>query len=219
MIYATREKISTILFFAITGLLVFAEYFRLKEIVIAIKPMLIPSIGVIYFLAAKKKCYWYIFALFFAFLSNVLLLFSNPTLLLLGIVAFLFYRIASIFSVIRNGDKILILPLILASIPFLFAFSYLIYLMVSPDHPTFYATVLNDIIISIFSGIGLSSYFMNDSKQNSWLLISTLLFAFLVLLFMLENFYISFHIFKPLSALVFSVAHYAFLKFLIEAKN
>lgn len=219
MTHTIKVKASTVLFFVITGFLILAEYYQIKVMVFVLKPLLIPCILLIYHISAKKKCYWYLLALFFAFLSNIFLLFSNSSLLLCGLVAFFFYRIATIFSVIKNGDRILILPLILASVPFFFMFSYLINLMISADHPTFYATIFNDVIISIFSGIGLSSYYMNDSKQNSWLLISTLLFSFLVILFMFENFYISFYIFKPLSALVFSLAQYAFLKFIIESKN
>ena len=74
-------------------------------------------------------------------------------------------------------------------------------------------------IISIFSGLGLSHYVMNDNKQNSWLIISTLLFTFLVILFMVENFYISNEVFKPLSAVVFALAHYTFYLFVIETEN
>lgn len=145
--------------------------------------------------------------------------FSEPKLLLYGIIAFMLYRLTSIIVVLKNGDIVALLPLSLATIPFLFMFSYLIDMMVSPDHPSFYATIVNDIIISIFCGIGLSNYVLNDSKQNSWLLISTLLFTFLVILFMFDKFYLSFQIFKPLSALVFSLAHFAFLKFMEKAEN
>ena len=91
--------------------------------------------------------------------------------------------------------------------------------MVSPTNPSFYPTVINDVVISIFSGMGLSYYVMNDNKPNSWLIISTLLFAFLVILFMVENFYISNAVFKPLSALIFAMAHYAFYKFMYESEN
>ncbi len=209
----------TSLFFAITIVLILAEYFKYKDFVFLLKPLLIPSLCVIYLTTSIKKCSWYLVALFFAFLSNVFLLYSDSQLLLYGIIAFLIYRLVSIYVIIRNGDSIYLVPLILATIPFVFIFSYLIYIMVSPDNPSFYATIINDVIISIFCGIGLSNYVMNDNKQNSWLLISTLLFTFLVILFMFDKFYLSFQIFKPISALIFSLAHYAFLMFMVEAKN
>lgn len=209
----------TSLFFAITIGLIIAEYFKFKDFVFLLKPLLIPSLCLIYLTTSIKKSTWYLVALFFAFLSNVFLLYSDSQLLLYGILAFLFYRLISIYVIIRNGDSIYCVPVVLATIPFLFIFSYLIYIMVSPDNPSFYATIINDFIISIFCGIGLSNYVMNDNKQNSWLLISTLLFTFLVILFMFDKFYLSFQIFKPISALVFSLAHYAFLMFMVEEKN
>jgi hypothetical protein len=209
----------TIAFFGITAILIFAEYFMFQQIVFCIKPFLIPFLFALYIVKSSKICPFYLFALFFAFLSNIFLLFSDPKLLLYGIIAFLFYRIASIFVVLKNGDSTAILPLFLATLPFLFMFSYLIDVMVSPDNPSFYATILNNIIISIFCGMGLSNYVMNDNKQNSWLLISTLLFTFLVILFMFDKFYLSFQIFKPLSVFVFSMAHFCFLKFMEEAEN
>jgi len=208
----------TIMFFVITALLVFAEYYRINEIVFCAKPFLIPTLFFLYLAKSNKICNWYLVALFFAFISNLFLLFTDAKLLLYGIVAFLFYRIASIVVVLKNGDKIALLPIVLATIPFLFMFSYLIYIMVNPDNPSFYATIVNDVIISIFCGIGLSNYVMNDNIQNSWLIISTLLFTFLVIIFMFDKFYLSFAIFKPLSAFVFSIAHYTFYKFMQESE-
>lgn len=214
-----KIKTLTNLFFGITIILIFAEYFKNQSVVFYIKPLLIPCLFTLYIIKSTKTCPYYLVALFFAFLSNIFFLFPNPKLLLYGIIAFLFYRITSILAVLKNGDKVALLPLFIATVPFLFMFSYLIDIMVSPDHPSFYATIVNDVIISVFCGIGLSNYIMNDNKQNSWLLISTLLFTFLVILFMFDKFYLSFQIFKPLSALVFSLGHFAFLKFMEEAEN
>ncbi len=214
-----KIKILTVFFFLVTILLSIAEYCNFRDLVFILKPLLVPTLAFLYFISAKRKCTWYLLSLLFALISNVFLLFSSVELLFLGIVTFLLYRLFSIVAIIKNGDTIFLIPLFLATIPFLIMFSYLIYTMVSPDNPNFFATVINDLVISIFSGIGLSSYIMNDNKQNSCLLISTLLFAFLVILFMFENFYLSFQIFKPLSALVFAVAHYTFFKFMETSKN
>lgn len=209
----------TAVYFILAFLLSVAEYGKLTSLLFVLKPLLIPSLAVLYIVSSKNKCYWYLIALVFAFCSNVFLLFTDSKLLMYGILAFLFYRIASIITIVKKGDKIILLPLALATVPFLFIFPYLIYVMIKPSNPNFYPTIINDIIISIFSGLGLSAYVMNDSKQNSWLIISTLLFTLLVVLFMVENFYISNQAFKPLSALVFALAHYAFYKFVIESEN
>ena len=209
----------TAIYFGFATLLVLAEYFKLCNVLIFFKPLLIPTLLVLYLFTAQKKSYWYIISLVFACGSNIFLLFPGQQFVFFGVMAFLFYRIFSIITIVKISEEIILLPLILATIPFLFVFSYLIYIMISPDNPNFYPTVINDLIISIFSGMGLSNYVMNDNKPNSWLIISTLLFAFLVILFMVENFYLPNSVFKPLSAMIFAMAHYAFYKFMYESEN
>jgi hypothetical protein len=79
--------------------------------------------------------------------------------------------------------------------------------------------IVNGFFISIFSGIALSNFVMDDNKQNSWLIISALLFMVLVFLFMFQKYYITNIVFQPLSALIFSSAHYAFYKFVVESEE
>lgn len=214
-----KSKSITLIYFGITMILILAEYYKATTLLFIFKPLLIPTLALLYVFTAKKKCYWYMLSLLFAFGSNVFLLFQEQKYILIGVMIFLIYRIFSIITIVKIADRIALLPIVLATMPFLFIYSYLIYIMISPSSPSFYPTIVNDLIISIFSGMGLSHYVMNDNKPNSWLIISTLLFAFLVILFMFENFYISNVVFKPLSAFIFAMAHYAFYKFMYESEN
>lgn len=214
-----KSHIVSILFFSVTLVLIFAEYNQWEVVLYVFKPMLIPLLLWQYIITAKQKCYWYVIALGFAFLSNLFLLSNASECVLLGIISFLFYRIATIITVVKVGSPVLLLPLILATLPFIFVFTYLIYIIIPPDNPNFYPSIINDLIISIFSGLGLSQYVMHDNKQNSWLIISTLLFTFLVVVFMIQHFYLSNVVFQPVSALVFSLAHYAFYMFMKETES
>ncbi len=213
-----KSNTITVIYFGIATLLIVAEFYKVRNLLLIFKPLLVPSLMLLYLSTTERKSIWYMTSLIFAFASNVLLLFNAQQFVFLALLAFLFYRIFSIITVIKETEKIVLLPLVLATIPFLFVFSYLIYIMISPDNPNFYPTLINDLIISIFSGMGLSNYVMNDSKPNSWLIISTLLSAFSVILFMFENFYLPNAVFKPLSALIFTMAHYAFYKFMYESE-
>jgi len=207
------------IYFGITLLLVVAELYQVSAVVLVFKPLLIPCLFLLYLISSTSKSYWYVLSLLFALGSNVFFISTNQKWIVFGMSFFLIYRIVSIITVIKRSEKIEWLPLVLATIPFLFIFSWMINIMIPLANPSFYPSVLNAIFISAFSGIGLYNYVMNDNKQNSWLLISTLLFTFLVFLFLFENFYLSNSAFKPLSALVFSTAHFAFFKFMIESEN
>ena len=69
------------------------------------------------------------------------------------------------------------------------------------------------------SGIALSGYILNDNRQNSWLAISTLFFVVLVILFLIEKYYLSNIVFQPMSALLFALAHYCFYMFVVESEK
>ncbi len=168
-----------------------------------------------YWQTSRKKNGWYFAALFFAWASNVFFL-ATERWLVCGIVAFMVYRILAIVVVVKLIDKILWLPFAIATLPFLFIFSCLINLTLTPDMPGFYPAVINGLLIAAMAGIALSNYVLNDNKANSWLAISILLFIVLVFLFMIQTFYLSNVVFKPLSAFIFAFAHYTFYRFVLE---
>lgn len=214
-----KTHITNGLFLIVTLILIVAEYNQWQLIIYVFKPMLIPVLFWQYLNTARKLCYWYLIALGFAFLSNLFLLSNSSECVMFAILTFLLYRIATIVTILKVGSPVILLPLVLATLPFIFVFSYLIYIIIPPENPNFYPSIINDLIISIFSGLGLSQYMMNDNKQNSWLIISTLLFTFLVVIFMIQHFYLSNVVFQPVSALVFSLAHYAFYMFMKETES
>ena len=207
------------IYFLITAVLVVAEAFKIKSLLYCSKPLLIPCLVVIYMLHSNNRNFWYLISLFFALVSNILFISTEQNFLLHGIISFMIYRILSIVTIIKLTDKILIFPLVLATLPFVFIFSGLINLTISTSSTSFYPVVANGFFISIFSGIALSNFVMDDNKQNSWLIISALLFMVLVFLFMFQKYYITNIVFQPLSALIFSSAHYAFYKFVVESEE
>lgn len=207
------------IYFAIAAILVVSEFFSFKDIILFFKPLLIPTLIGLYLLTSTKKNGYYIAALVFALLSNVFFIPESQNFLVYGIIAFMVYRILSIIVVVRLVDKILLLPFIIATLPFLFIFSCLINLTMTSDSPSFYPTIINGLLIAALAGIALSNYVMNDNKANSWLAISTLLFIVLVFLFMIEKYYLSNIAFKPMSAFIFAVGHFTFYKFVMEAEQ
>lgn len=206
-------------YFAITGALVFCELFDEKSLVTVLKPMLIPTLMLWYGVTSAKKNLIYFAALTFALVSNVCFLSATPQHLVYGIVAFMVYRILTIVLVVKMLPTIMWLPFVIATVQFLFIFSCLINLTLTPEMPSFYPTIINGLLIASLAGIALSSYVLNDNKANSWLAISTLLFIVLVFLFMIQNYYLANIAFKPMSAFIFAFAHYTFYKFVFESEN
>lgn len=198
---------------------VIAEIFGLRLMLMTAKPLLIPTIITWYLLTSSNKNWVYILSLIFALSSNILLLFMDRIFLVYASVTILLFFILAIVVVVRSYYKFLLLPFIIATIPFLFIFSSLINLTMTVESPSFIPSVINGILLSTLAGLALSSYVMNDSKANSWLAISTLLFVVLAFLFTIQKYYLANIAFQPISAIVFSFAHYAFYKFVIESES
>lgn len=161
----------------------------------------------------------YFTALFFAMCSNVFFLSIEPKYLLYGMIAFMFYRILTIVIVLDLINKLPLLPFFIACVPFAFIFSCLLNLTMNALGTSFYPAIVNAILISILSGISLSNYVLDDSRNNSWLAISTLLAIVLVYLFMIQKYYLPNDIFQPISALIFACAHYAYYKFVVISEK
>jgi len=209
----------TKIYFALTVILVFAEIFESQTLLYIFKPMLIPSLMLVYFFESSEKNFLYFVSLFCALVSNIFFLSATRDFLLYGMIAFMIYRILTIIIVLKLISKQSLLPFIIACLPFVFIFSCLINLTMNSLSTSLYPAILNGILISILCGIALSNYVMDDNRSNSWLAISTLLSVVLVYLFMIQKYYFPNNVFQPISALVFSSAHYAFYKFVIEAEK
>jgi hypothetical protein len=82
--------------------------------------------------------------------------------------------------------------------------------------------ILQNILISVFAGISLSEYVMNDNKQNSILLISAMLFVMLQFAIFIEKYYLNneySYVLRPLSMALNGLAFYSFYKYVIEAEK
>jgi hypothetical protein len=123
-----------------------------------------------------------------------------------------FLTIVLVFKVIKNKK---ILPLAIATIPFLFIFLSLLNLIRETLHESFYPALINGLLMSFLGGLSLSNYVLDDNKKNSWLLISSLLFATQVFIFTIQRYYLENVIFQPIAVIIYAISHYTFYKFVI----
>lgn len=209
----------TRVYFTIASILAIAELLEAKSVIYILKPTLIPALIFLYLYTSKLRNPIYVLSLLFGLVSNISFLFTSESMVIYGFVSFMIYRMICIYLVVRLIKKFFLLPFIVATLPFLFIFSCLLNLTLSSDVAEFYPAAINAVLISALSGLALSNYVMEDSKTNSWLAISTLLFIVLIFLFMFQKYYITNIVFQPISALIFAFGHYAFYKFVIESEK
>jgi hypothetical protein len=139
---------------------------------------------------------------------------------LLATLFFLIFEVLITRIVILNTKKINFIPIALGFLPFLSILFYLIFLTYSSLGINYLPSIVNAFIISFLGGIAVSNYMLEeDNMKNIWLLISILMFVLLIFIFMIEKYYISVQIFKPLRTLCFFGGHFLFMRYLLLSEH
>ncbi|MFN4197933.1 MAG: lysoplasmalogenase family protein [Flavobacterium sp.] len=169
----------------------------------------------IYFSGSSKYNYWFIAGIIATFFSNFFLNFDGNLYGILAILFFIIYRIISIWIVINFSKRIRLFSVMLGTIPFLTLLTYIIILTYDSLGFNFYPAILNAILVSIMSGIALSKFVFEDDVKNNPLILSAILFTILVVLYMLEHFYMNLKIFAVVRSVIYVAGHYFFLRYVM----
>lgn len=173
----------------------------------------------IYFKSSEKRDYIFIIAIFATLLSNLMMTFSGVLWNILGILFFIMYRIISIIIVLNFTQKIRLFSVVIATVPFITLLFYVVILTYDSLGIHFYPAVLNAILISIMAGIALSKYVFEDDATNNPLLLSTLLFTFVIVLYILEHFYMNLRVFSVVRSVFYLSGHYIFLRYVVLSEK
>jgi len=210
------------LYFAMALLEIIAEEIQFVPLILfsRIAPPILLS--TLYRLKSKKQKPLFYILMLLLLLSTVLFANKNPILFQMGIVLFIVHRIAMIFLVFQLTTFKNYLYILLATFPFLLIFFYLISITNEMTNLQFNILILQSVLISLLSGLALSNYLIADNRQNSWLLISTLLLIGLRFIVFIEEYFLtdmSMPIYRPMAALLNIFAFYTFYKYVIAAET
>lgn len=209
------------LYFVISIIEVFSEAFSLKPIILITKPLIPLLLMILYYFTTTTKCYLFYIIMFFSLLTNLLFIPNTEKSLFYGVIAYTIHRIfliILIFKIIKVKDFI---PFILATIPLGFIFFYLFTAADIPEN-TYYLAFFHNLLAAVLGGTAISSYVMDDTKENSYLMISVLLFLGLQLVIYIEKYYLVVeHItmLRPLAMSLNVMAFYVFYKFVIFSQK
>lgn len=215
-------KLLTVCYFAIALFEVIAEYFVNRPLICVLKPIIPLVLILIYLMESDKKSILFIVALLLSLITNILFIPNTPNYLFYGVLVFTIHRIIVLFLIFSYQKVNDFIPLIIATTPFLLIFFYLFLETIEIPHNSIYIIIFQNLLISLFAGIALSSYFMNDNKQNSILLISALLFVMLQFVVFVEKYFLRNEfedLFRPLAMTLNALAFYSFYKYVITAER
>jgi hypothetical protein len=196
------------LFLAIVAVIL--EFFQDKELLILVKPIVIPTLVFLYWCSTRRINLLFIFALVAVWLAN---LFSTSTLLIPMVIGTLFVLIYKVFYVhlIHTSIKIkAFFPVVVSSVPFVLFYILLTIITYSSIQDLFFLYLTQSIIFIILGSYALANFFSKSRKSSLYLLMAVLfLMIDQVLGFILKG------NFEAVGLLFFYAAHYLFSCFLV----
>ncbi len=203
----------------VTGVVeIVAEFFKDKILIMGSKPLLMPLMATMYWLTSRRRNPFFLTALLFSWVANMLFISSDFNFIITGTLFFTAYRILVMFVVVQHIRIPGVIPLFIGCLPFLFIYLFTINLTAEELKEGFWLFLLQGIFTIIFGGLSLGSYIFKSNRANTYLLISTMLFTFTQFLFVIRLFY-SLAIFQPLAMLLYIVGQFMLYKFLLLAEN
>lgn len=208
------------LFFLVVITLAFGVYFEIESVILPTRVLGLSLVFLIYFLSSFRKNKLYLSSLLFSLLSILFLFIKSDIGVLSATLFFLIFIVFTTRIVIKNTRKVSFIPVVLGFLPFLSILFYLIFLTYSSLGINYVPSILNAFIISFLGGLAVSNYVLEeDNVKNIWLLISILLFTLLIFVFMIETYYLSVQVFKPIRTICFFGGHYLFMRYLLLSEH
>jgi len=165
----------TILFFIVSILDIIGVALNNSLMQTIFKPMIILSLIALYYFSVEKKNNWYLIALVFSFLGDILLMDKN-NLFLYGIAAFLVTQILYIIIIVRQMQK----PSNFHKYLYAFLYvNYVVYLLtlLKPNLlDLFYPVLVYGIAISVFGLVATLNYVSKRTRPALYLMLGAMLF-------------------------------------------
>lgn len=209
-------KSLTIGYFITAVVEVYAEFVMYKPIIFVFKPLLTILLFILYLSSSPRKEFLFMLVLLTSLLTNILFIPNTQNYLLYAIITFTIHRIFVMLLILKLQKIKDIIPLLLGTAPFILIFFYLFVETTDIPANSYLILVIQNVLISLFAGLSLSCYVMNDNKQNSILLISALLFVMLQFSVFIEKYYLTNEfqqLFRPLAMSLNALAFYSFYQY------
>ncbi len=212
-----RKYVSSLflyLFFIVSFFEIIAEYHEDKLLIWITKPFILPFLLAYYLTLTKKLNYYFLVALLFSWIANLLFIENTLKWIIYGSVFFLVYRILIIFIVMNKVKMPSLVPLIIGSIPFVFIYATVCFLSFEAMGDNIYLFLIHGIFTIFLGGLSLGNYIMISNKSNGVLFLSTMLFALTQFVFVLKVYYEYANIFHALAMIMFVIGQFLVTKFM-----
>ncbi|GEC79946.1 hypothetical protein [Flavobacterium aquatile] len=213
-------EIVTYSFFILSTIEITGEFLYNDFLISLTKPLLLPLLLFLYWYNSDQVSKVYIIALVLNWCANVLFLSVVSNLIFIATILFMLSRFFILLTVYEKLKELNLIPIIIGSIPFLFLFTYLIYLIYDEIFGSTVPIVfLQCLIMSIIGGFSLGNYMMKNDEASKYLLVCSLCFALNIFALGVKYYYLDLGFLKPVSMIFFLSGHFIFLRFVVISER
>ena len=216
------EKLIIVLYFAIAAVEITTEMFSYKPLLFVFKPLIPTLLIALYWYSSTRRNPLFFVAVTLSLITDVFFISKMESVLFFGLLVLFIHQLVMIYYIsklIKLKDYI---PLLIAMVPFLFVFFYLLSISGETVTRIYYIVIIQNILISILAGITLSQYMMFYEKKDMWLFIFGLLSVTQYFIVFIEKYYLSGSspvVFRPMAMILNTGVYYTFYKFVIETEK
>ncbi|MET3045894.1 hypothetical protein [Flavobacterium covae] len=215
-------RLISITYFATALLFLINEIFNINPSLSYLGLLRLILLQILYIYSSSKRNYLFIGVLVFVIISNFFFQYKTKSFLFYGMIAYLINRLLSLILVYQNITPKKIMPILICTIPFLFFYLYVIFLICDFYSSNFLILLFNGILMSLLGGISLSNYYLEKNEinnKNSFLLISIILFVMQNFIFILQKYFTLEKIFEPINIILNTSSLYIFYRFIILSEK
>ena len=213
-----KIKIITVLFVIVSLCDLAGIIFHLNQLRLIFKPLLMLTLLLLYLVSERNFNGWYISALVFSFLGDVLLLFEGEIYFMLGLISFLLAHVIYIKIVFGWLNNTSLKTKAVAAIPFLILFFALINLLKNNLNDLFIPVVIYGITISVMGFVSLLNYLNDKSSSALFMVVGASLFIISDSVLAINKFYSTNEFFPIVIMLTYLMAQYLIFKAVITQK-
>lgn len=215
------KKTLAFYFFGLTSILdIVGIVFEIPLLIHTFKPLIIPSLLVLYVFSVQKRNNTYIAALIFSFLGDSFLMYSGDIYFMIGLLSFLMAHFLFIKIVLKRIQNPKISTVLISMIPFLVLFIGLLGILYNSLDEKLVPVIIYGLTISLFGTVALVDYLNSRSQQSVPMLIGASIFIVSDSLLAINKFYVATKVFAVLVMVTYIVAQYFIYKSMkLEADN
>tara|TARA_R110000868_G_scaffold159710_1_gene388723 strand:+ start:2797 stop:3498 length:702 start_codon:yes stop_codon:yes gene_type:complete len=187
-----------------------------------IKPLQIIVLFALYSYSSIRKNPLFFINMIFLLIGRMLFVPNEKHMLFYALIAVFFHRIIEIYYVVKLIKIKDYIPPVLASVPFLIYFLYLVSIPDSILIRSYLILIVQIVLISVLSGIILSQYLLSFNKKDIWLFVYGIMSLMQTFVIFIEKFYLSdFKItsLRPMALFLNTIVCFSFYKFVITTER